>query len=101
MSDPDLRSATGTRADLVIWATGPLHWPSLMIGRCVLAGPVELAPVDPQWSSVGDLVRWAARRFGDREYLRFPDGGLSFAAVDAYSERLAARLAAAGAGPGD
>jgi len=62
---------------------------------------VDLSAVDPPWSSVGDLVRWAARTFGDREYLRFPDGGLSFVAVDAYSERLAARLAAAGVGPGD
>jgi acyl-CoA synthetase (AMP-forming)/AMP-acid ligase II len=66
-----------------------------------LVGPVDFSAVDPQWASVGDLVRWAARRFGDREYLRFPDGGLSFAAVDAYSDRLAAALAAAGVGSGD
>ncbi|MEU4572007.1 AMP-binding protein [Nonomuraea sp. NPDC023979] len=51
--------------------------------------------------TVPALVRWAAARFGDREFLRFPDVSLSFAQVHAESDRLAGALAATGVRPGD
>ncbi|WP_049560499.1 AMP-binding protein [Nonomuraea sp. SBT364] len=47
------------------------------------------------------LVRWAAARHGDREFLRFPDVSLTFAQVNEESDRLAGALAATGVRPGD
>ncbi|MCG5219399.1 AMP-binding protein [Streptosporangium soli] len=56
---------------------------------------------DPRWTSLPELVRDAAGRFGDREFLRFPEGSLTFAEADAESDRLAGVLAARGVRPGD
>jgi acyl-CoA synthetase (AMP-forming)/AMP-acid ligase II len=47
------------------------------------------------------LLRHAAARHGDREFLRFPDVSLTFAQVDEETDRLAMALAATGVRPGD
>ncbi|HEV2449882.1 MAG TPA: AMP-binding protein [Thermoplasmata archaeon] len=47
------------------------------------------------------LLRDGAARFGDRPAVRFSERALSYAALDAESDRFAAGLAAAGFGPGD
>ena len=51
---------------------------------------------DPRWDTIGELVRDAAERSGDREFLRFPGTSLTFAEVHAASNRLARVLAAHG-----
>jgi acyl-CoA synthetase (AMP-forming)/AMP-acid ligase II len=56
---------------------------------------------DPRWTTIGELVRDAAERSGDREFLRFPGMSLTFAQVDEASSRLARVLAAHGVRPGD
>jgi crotonobetaine/carnitine-CoA ligase len=53
------------------------------------------------WTIV-DLVRRQAARHGPREFMAFEDGHrLTFAGLDADTDRLARVLAALGAGPGD
>ena len=56
---------------------------------------------DPRWDTIGELVRDAAERSGDREFLRFPGTSLTFAEVHAASNRLARVLAAHGVQRGD
>ncbi|GGP17397.1 AMP-binding protein [Nonomuraea glycinis] len=63
---------------------------------------------DASYETIPDLLRHAAREYGDREFLRFPKAtrnpagtSLSFAEVDAESDRLAGALAARGVRPGD
>ncbi|MFI7450674.1 AMP-binding protein [Nonomuraea sp. NPDC049714] len=56
---------------------------------------------DPSYETVPELLRHAAREYGDREFLRFPEVSLSFAEVDAESDRLAGALVARGVRPGD
>ena len=56
---------------------------------------------DPRWATIVDLVRAAGERYGDREYLRCSDRRLSFAEVDAETDRLAHVLVAHGVRPGD
>ena len=56
---------------------------------------------DPRWGTIGELVREAAQRSGDREFLRFPGVSLTFAEVHEASSRLAQVLVAHGIGPGD
>jgi acyl-CoA synthetase (AMP-forming)/AMP-acid ligase II len=51
--------------------------------------------------TIGALVADAALRFGDREFLRFPGESLSFAEVDAITNRLARVLIARGLRKGD
>lgn len=57
--------------------------------------------------TIPGLLRHAARRHGDREFLRFPGTppdppvSLSFAEADERTDRMAAALAAAGVRPGD
>ncbi len=53
--------------------------------------------------SIGDLVRWAARTWGDRPLWLSHDGGrsISFAEYDVTTDRIAAGLRARGIGPGD
>ncbi|MFI6812621.1 class I adenylate-forming enzyme family protein [Nonomuraea sp. NPDC050328] len=57
--------------------------------------------VAPPYGSVSELVRAAAVRFGEAEFLRFAEGALSFREVDARSERLAHVLAVQGVSSGD
>jgi acyl-CoA synthetase (AMP-forming)/AMP-acid ligase II len=61
----------------------------------------DRAGPDPRWGTVGELVREAAERAGDREFLRFPGASLTFADVHGASSRLAHVLAAHGIRPGD
>ncbi len=77
---------------------------------------------DLSYETIPDLLRHAAREYGDREFLRFPktspsfpktfpsstetsvdstETSLSFAEVDAESDRLAGALVARGVRPGD
>jgi acyl-CoA synthetase (AMP-forming)/AMP-acid ligase II len=56
---------------------------------------------DPRWGTIGELVREAAERSGDREFLRFPGVSLTFAEVPEASNRLAQVLVAHGIRPGD
>ena len=56
---------------------------------------------DPRWGTIGELVREAAERSGDREFLRFPGVSLTFAEVHEASNRLAQVLVAHGIRPGD
>jgi acyl-CoA synthetase (AMP-forming)/AMP-acid ligase II len=57
---------------------------------------------DLRWGTIGELVREAAQRSGDREFLRFPPGvSLTFAEVHEASSRLAQVLVAHGIHPGD
>jgi acyl-CoA synthetase (AMP-forming)/AMP-acid ligase II len=56
---------------------------------------------DPRWDTIGELVREAAERAGDREFLRFPGVSLTFADVHEASNRLARVLVAHGVQPGD
>jgi acyl-CoA synthetase (AMP-forming)/AMP-acid ligase II len=56
---------------------------------------------DPRWRTIGELVREAAERFGDREFLRFPDTSLTFGEVHEHSNRLAHVLEGHGVEPGD
>jgi acyl-CoA synthetase (AMP-forming)/AMP-acid ligase II len=56
---------------------------------------------DPRWGTIGELVRDAAERSGDAEFLRFPGTSLTFAEVHTASNRLARVLAAHGVRPGD
>ncbi len=56
---------------------------------------------DPPWQSVGELVRDAAQRFGDREALRSEGRGMSFAELDAATASVAAAFAAHGITAGD
>ena len=56
---------------------------------------------DPRWGTIGELVRDAAERSGDAEFLRFPGTSLTFAEVHPASNRLAHVLAAHGVRPGD
>ncbi|WP_336207606.1 AMP-binding protein [Nonomuraea sp. LPB2021202275-12-8] len=51
--------------------------------------------------TIPDLLRHAALRYGEREFLRFPETSLSFAEVEAETGRLAGALAAKGVRPGD
>ncbi|WP_240506711.1 class I adenylate-forming enzyme family protein [Thermoactinospora rubra] len=51
--------------------------------------------------TVPELIRQAADRYGRREFLRFPGESLSFAEVDARSDRMARALAGRGVRPGD
>ncbi|TDD12609.1 CoA ligase [Nonomuraea deserti] len=46
-------------------------------------------------------MRHAARTYGTREFLRFPDTSLTFDAADTQSDRLAAALTGQGVRPGD
>ncbi|WP_244164705.1 class I adenylate-forming enzyme family protein [Streptomyces silaceus] len=55
----------------------------------------------PRWRTIGELLRDAAGRYDDWEFLRFPEGSLSFAEADAYVSRLARVLRAHGVGRGD
>jgi acyl-CoA synthetase (AMP-forming)/AMP-acid ligase II len=56
---------------------------------------------DPRWGTIGEPVREAAQRSGDREFLRFPGVSLTFAEVHEASSRLAQVLVAHGIQPGD
>ncbi|MEV0591897.1 AMP-binding protein [Nonomuraea cavernae] len=51
--------------------------------------------------TIPDLLRYAARTYGRREFLRFPHTSLSFTETDERSDRLAGALAAKGVRPGD
>ena len=55
----------------------------------------------PMCGSVGELVRQAARRFGDKAALVFEDRTLSFRQIDEASSRVAAALQARGLSAGD
>jgi acyl-CoA synthetase (AMP-forming)/AMP-acid ligase II len=55
----------------------------------------------PRWHTIGELVRGAAERFADREFLRCPEMSLTFAEVHEYSNRLAHALLAHGVRLGD
>ena len=55
---------------------------------------------EPPWATIGDLVSDAARMFHGREFLRCPDGSLTFAEADELSSRLASVIAAHGIQPG-
>jgi carnitine-CoA ligase len=50
---------------------------------------------------LASLVRAGARRFGDRTAVKFPHRSLTYAQLDAESDRFAAGLAAAGFQPGE
>ncbi|MHB8341557.1 MAG: AMP-binding protein, partial [Mycobacteriales bacterium] len=52
-------------------------------------------------ASLGDLLRRQAARLGDRTFLRFPGMDLTFAAVDALSDRFATVFEEQGVGAGD
>ncbi|MEO3793927.1 AMP-binding protein [Nonomuraea sp. B10E15] len=52
-------------------------------------------------TTIPDLMRHAARTYGTREFLRFPDTSLTFDAADARSDRLAAALTDQGVRRGD
>ena len=58
--------------------------------------PREVTGAEPRWTTIVDLVRAAGERHGDREFLRCTDRRLSFADVDAETNRLAGVLAAHG-----
>lgn len=49
--------------------------------------------------TIPDLLRHAARQYGRREFLRFPDSSLTFEAADAQSDRLAGALIDKGVRP--
>jgi acyl-CoA synthetase (AMP-forming)/AMP-acid ligase II len=51
--------------------------------------------------TIPDLLRHAAKQYGRREFLRFPDTSLTFEEADARSDRLAAALMERGVRPGD
>ncbi|SEG99513.1 Acyl-CoA synthetase (AMP-forming)/AMP-acid ligase II [Nonomuraea solani] len=51
--------------------------------------------------TIPELMRHAARTYGDREFLRFPDASLTFSDADARSDRLAGALIDKGVRPGD
>ncbi|MFG1711132.1 AMP-binding protein [Nonomuraea sp. M3C6] len=53
------------------------------------------------YETIPDLMRHAARTYGEREFLRFPDTSLTFADADARSDRLAQGLIDKGVQPGD
>lgn len=55
---------------------------------------------EPPWATIGDLVAEAAKLFPGREFLRCPDGSLTFAEADELSGRLARVIAAHGVQPG-
>ncbi|BCK72927.1 acyl-CoA synthetase [Streptomyces libani subsp. rufus] len=55
----------------------------------------------PRWKTIGELLADAAERYGEWEFLRFPDESLSFAEADSYASRLARVLIAHGIRPGD
>jgi acyl-CoA synthetase (AMP-forming)/AMP-acid ligase II len=56
---------------------------------------------DPPWGTIGELVREAAERSGNQEFLRFPGASLTFADAHEASSRLAHVLVAHGIRPGD
>lgn len=58
------------------------------------------ADPEPPWATIIDLVNDAARTFPDREFLRFPEGSLTFAEAGERSSRLASALIAHGIAPG-
>ena len=66
----------------------------------ILFDRVRSSP-EPRWGTIGELVREAAQRAGDQEFLRFPGASLSFADVHEASDRLAQVLVAHGIQPGD
>jgi acyl-CoA synthetase (AMP-forming)/AMP-acid ligase II len=51
--------------------------------------------------TIPDLLRHAARQYGRREFLRFPDTSLTFDDADAQTDRLAGALVGKGVRPGD
>jgi acyl-CoA synthetase (AMP-forming)/AMP-acid ligase II len=53
------------------------------------------------WRSIDALLLQAAERFGDREFLRFEDASLTFAAASHLSEQIASGLFAQGIKAGD
>lgn len=53
------------------------------------------------YATMGEMLRAAARRFGDREFLIAPDRILSFAEVDQLADQAAAGLASLGIGQAD
>ncbi|MFI7618669.1 AMP-binding protein [Nonomuraea terrae] len=54
------------------------------------------------YATIPDLMRHAARTYGDREFLRFPShGSVTFAEAGTRSDRLAGALADKGVRPGD
>jgi non-ribosomal peptide synthetase component E (peptide arylation enzyme) len=53
------------------------------------------------WSTLGDMLREAARAAPDVTYLAADDGSLTFSEIDALSESLAASLLEIGLQPGD
>ncbi|MEV5981903.1 AMP-binding protein [Streptomyces sp. NPDC052114] len=55
----------------------------------------------PRWRTIGELLGDAAERYGDWEFLRFPERSISFAEADGYASRLARVLRAHGVGRGD
>jgi len=59
-----------------------------------VAGLLDCPPTLPA------VIRRGAQRFGDLNFLRGPDGSLSYAETDAASSRLARALLAAGVGKG-
>jgi acyl-CoA synthetase (AMP-forming)/AMP-acid ligase II len=54
----------------------------------------------PPWATIGALVADAAKRFPGREFLRCPDGSLTFAEAGELSSRLANVIVAHGVQPG-
>ncbi|MGW0523548.1 class I adenylate-forming enzyme family protein [Crossiella sp. NPDC003009] len=61
----------------------------------------EDAPGGPPWTDLSSLLADAARRHGDREFLRCPDRSVSFGEAGQRTLELAEGLRAAGFGPGD
>lgn len=55
---------------------------------------------EPPWATIAALVSDAAKMFPDREFLRCPDGSLTFAEADELSSRLANVIVAHGVQPG-
>jgi len=53
------------------------------------------------WSTLGEMLREAAREKPDVTYIAADDGSLTFAQADALSESLAASLLEIGLEPGD
>ncbi|MFI6596361.1 class I adenylate-forming enzyme family protein [Nonomuraea sp. NPDC050536] len=53
------------------------------------------------YDSIPDLLRHAAERYGEREFLRFPSTSLSFADVHEQSGRMAGALVDRGVRPGE
>jgi acyl-CoA synthetase (AMP-forming)/AMP-acid ligase II len=62
---------------------------------------IRSSDTDPPTATIGALLRAAAERFSEREFLRCPDGRWSFAAADRYTGQLAHVLTAHGVRPGD